>query len=160
MSDDYELEVLCEIRQRELEKAEEEVGRAKKAWEQRRQAYQECRAKMRAQRQERHKAEERFSKDMANGHVSSGEVQAFGRYRRRLIAEEEQLELEKKQALEEVERARQKMDERKEAMTEAIRQLKAVEGHREKWEAKRSQKARRKASREMDEVASRIWRGG
>ncbi len=160
MSDEYELEALLEIRQRELDEAERQVARAQRILAAAEESLREQQAHLRSQRQERHRSEEAFSSEMASGQLSSGEVQAFGRYRQRLMAQEEALERDVHEAKDALQQAQSEVEKRRAQMREAIRQLKAVEGHREKWEARRQQAAMRKAGRQMDEVASRIWRGG
>lgn len=158
MTDDYDLQVLLELREQKKEGAEQayadavaELGRRKEYLARQREALREAVARREAE-------EDRFAERRDAGEATSGELVRFRGYIRGLKEDETELEAEIARAEEAVDDQRERVEQLRDELSEAIRELEAVEQHREEWEAEQERVAKRRESSRMDDVAARIWR--
>jgi flagellar export protein FliJ len=158
MNDDYDLEVLLELREQKKEGAEQayadavaELGRRKEYLARRREALREAVARREAE-------EDAFAERRDAGEATSGELVRFRGFIRGLKEDETELEAEIARAEEAVDDQRARVEQLRDELSEAIRELEAVEQHRAEWEAEQEQVAKRRESSRMDDVAARIWR--
>ena len=158
MNDDYDLEVLLELREQKKEGAEQEYADAVAELGRRKEYLARQREALREMVAQRERERERFARRRDAGEATSGELVQFRGYIRGLKQDEAEMEAEIERAEEAVETQQERVGQAREGLSEAIRELEAVEQHREEWEAEQQRVTKRRESSAMDDVAARIWR--
>lgn len=160
MADDeeYDLQVLLELREREKDQAEQEYAEELQELERREDYLETKRQELQEAVEKRERECEKFDRRKVNGDVRPNEYRQFEKYVEGMRLDEQQIEEAIVRAEEAVEEQQEYVDEARERMAEATKQLKAVERHKEDWEEEQEMKAKREQSAQMDQVASRIWR--
>jgi|AP45_3_1055517.scaffolds.fasta_scaffold29151_2 flagellar export protein FliJ len=155
---DYDLEVLLELRTKAKDDAEEAVSEAIAEVSRREHAVQDARSGLEKARITRKKECDAFDNRCVGGGVGIGQIQQFGDYVRALEANEDQIEIEIERLLARVQQGRREVEMARSALAEAVKELEAVRSHKEQWQKERDLVARRRESAAMDEVAARLWR--
>lgn len=159
MSDDeYDLEVLLELREDEKEEAQQAYADEMQELERRKDYVESLRGEREALRAERREWREEFDRRRSEEGLGPEEAQQYENYLRGLKSDESDLDEEIERARRAVEEQRRRVEEAREALNEAIKQLEAVERHREDWEEEQERLQRRKEAERMDDIAARIWR--
>lgn len=154
--DDYELEVLLDLREQAQTDAEESYAGCVADLERAREFAGKMRAKLDQARQQTRQAKaERDQKLSAGGRLA--ELMAHDDWIDALRQAETQAAEALDRALKQVEAHRRQVDQAKQALIEATRQLEAVKKHREQWESEQARLAERRQSAAMDEIAARRW---
>lgn len=86
------------------------------------------------------------------------DVQNFDRFIAGLRADEQEIADQLAELRRRHRRAREEMERAHRALTEAIREFKAVEQHYEDWQQEREVVERRRRDAKMDDIAARTWR--
>jgi flagellar export protein FliJ len=158
MSDDYDLQVLLELRENERDESEQRYADEMQELERRKSYLADVREQLEAAVEERQSERARLDDRRSAGDASLAELAQFERYVKGLRADERDLRDEVERAEASVDEQRQRVEEAREALAEAMRELKAVERHREEWEQERAMEEKRRKASEMDDIAARIWR--
>ncbi len=160
MSDEeYELQVLLKLRKQERDEAEARYASALEAHQKIERKVQELELahhRLARQRVEKCRA---FDKRVASQPISMAEIHGFDRHVVGLRDAEEKAWQKVEQAKREQQRLRRQMETAHQQMLQALRQLKAVEKHYEKWQREQAVVQKRRQSAKMDDVAARLWRG-
>lgn len=156
--EDYDLEVLLELREQEMEAAEQEYAEELQELKRREEFVKKKRTELKEARERRQAECDKFDERRLNGEVQPMEYRQFEQFVEGMKQDEEQLESAVQRAEDAVEDQAEWVEEARQKMAEATKNLKAVERHKEDWEAEQEVIAKRKQSASMDEVASRIWR--
>lgn len=156
--DVYELEVLLKLRERARDQAQEDAASALTEQARCQAHVLECEAARERALAQRKRESEAFDNQCASGQVGIAQMQQFGDYLRALTQKERALAQDIERAEHEVELAREEVARAQAALTQAAKQLKAVQSHREGWQQEQDQLARRRQDAAMDEIASRRWR--
>ena len=158
IDDDYDLEVLLEVRQNEYDDAERRYQEALKAQRKLEQKIQRLKSEYRQQVKERKRRCRDFDRAVADGERTMGEIQNFDHYVARLRNLEDETQTRLTKARKEFQRMTRTMEGAHDEMLDALRQLKAVETHYEDWKEQRDAEQQRRQSAKMDDVAARMWR--
>lgn len=156
--DDYDLKTLLELRNKQRDEAEERYARAMavhQKWGKKVQRLERKHGEMIRQRQRKCQS---FDEGLVEGPATMAEIQAFDRHIIGLRGREERLWSDVEAAREKKTGARKKMEQKRQAMLEAIRQVKAIEKHYEKWKKEQEITNKRRQAAKMDDVAARMWR--
>ncbi len=156
--DDYDLQALLELRENARDEAEQRYADEMRELERRREYVAEMRAELEAAVDRRESERERLGRRRTSGEASLAELGQFENYLRGMREDEKALRDEVERAEQAVDEQREYVDEAHEEMVEAVRQLEAVERHRDDWEADRARREKRRRASEMDDIATRIWR--
>lgn len=156
--EEYELEVLLELRESEKDEARRAHADEMEELERRKSYAESLRGELRELRDERREWRDEFERRRAEEGLGSGEARQYENYLRGLRADEEDLEREIERAEEAIREQRERVEEAREELNEAAKQLEAVERHREDWEQQRQRRERRREAERMDDIAARIWR--
>ena len=157
---DYELEVLLELREQARDEAREQLAAEVGELERLRQRAQALADELEAAEAERERQCARFDRKCAAGEVGVAQLQTFDDYVRGLRQSERELARRVTDAREDARAQQLAVEAARAELSRTVRELKAVEAHREDWEQQRQQRARRKQDAAMDEVAARLWREG
>lgn len=155
---DYDLEVLLELREKAKEDAEEAVSEAIAEVSRRERAVEDATARLEKARITRKNECDAFDNRCVGGGVGIGQMQQFGDYVRSLKQQEAQMALEIESLRERVLQGRREVEQARAALSESVKELEAVRSHKEQWQKQRDLVARRRESAAMDEVAARLWR--
>ncbi len=156
--DDYDLDVLFRLRKEERDLAEERYGDAMAAHRACGKKVQKLEQRHRELIGERKQKCREFDEELAAGPATMARMQGFDRYIAGLRQREEEAWSRVETARQKRRRARREMERAHDELLAAVRQLKAVEKHREKWRAAKTVEEKRRVSAKMDDVASRVWR--
>lgn len=158
VGDAYELETLLELRERARDDAQEHLSVAVSELSTRERRVGALREELRRAKMTRAQRCKEFDEDMVRGGFVVGQVAFFSDYVERLKEEEreitEKIELARRAVIEQAAVIQQA----KQHLTEAVKQLEAVESHKRSWEEEQARLKQRAHAVEMDEVAARIWR--
>lgn len=157
MSDEYRLEALLKLRSQEQESAEDEYARKVQELRRREEFVVAKRAELAEAERTRRRACQEHDERMASEGGALSQIRAFDAYLAGLKADEARLTGSIARAEKSVAQQKRAVQKAKQALIEATKELKAVEKHREKWEAEQAAKQQRKHSAAMDEVAARRW---
>lgn len=158
IDDDYDLEVLLELRRRERDEAEQRYGEAMEEHERLDEKIDELEADHRRMVDERKRTCRRFNEELTDGGETLGRVQKFERYLSDLRQREEEMLTRIQKVRRRRRRARRKMERAHDEMLEAIRQLEAVKKHFESWQQRQEVVQKRRKQQNVDEIAGRMWR--
>lgn len=156
--EDYELEVLLELRAQAKEQAEHEHMEQTQELMRRQQAAAAARQTLTEAEQKRAQACADFDLKLAQSGLDIGRIQAFDDYVRGLKQHEGTLAEKIIQADRAVDAQRAAIRRAHEALVQAIKDLEAVETHHAQWQQEQDLITQRKQSDAMDEIASRLWR--
>jgi flagellar export protein FliJ len=157
MTNEYKLQTLLKLRSQEQESAEDEYAREVQELRRREEFVATKRAELVEAEQTRRRACEQHDERMARDGGTLSQIRAFDAYLAGLKADEARLAESIARAEKSVAQQKRDVQKAKQALIEATKELKAVEKHREKWEAEQAAKEQRKRSATMDEVAARRW---
>lgn len=158
IDDDYDLEVLLELRQRERDEAEQRYVEAMEDHRRLGRRIQELEHRRREMVSKRERERRSFEQKMADGGGKLAEIQSFDRYVAGLRDEEQKL-VDKLEGLRrQHRRAREAMEQAHDEMVDAVRDLEAVNEHYESWRRQKETDERRRREAKMDDVAARMWR--
>ena len=156
--EDYDLDVLLELREKEKGEAEERYARAMRRVE-------ECEEEVRRNQQvlndlvaKRREECRRFDARVCEETPQIVEIRNFDHYVQGLLDREREAKQEVDAARKALRRAKKQVEQANQEMLEAVRQLKAVEKHYEKWQREQAIEQKRRRAAKMDDVAARIWR--
>ena len=158
MSESYDLQVLLELREQARDAAQDACAAALAAMREAERDAQRARDDLTAAQDARAQASARFDARSARGEVGLADITGFELYLRGLKQDEARLTEAIREADAEIVRRQLQVHQAQQALGDAVRELKAVESHKESWEAERALDARRKESMAMDEIAARLWR--
>lgn len=158
MANDYDLEVLLELREKSKDEAEDAVSEAIAEVTRREKAVDGARANLEKAKITRKNECDAFDNRCVGGEVGIGQMQQFGQYVRSLEANEVNLAQEIETLRARVQQGRREVDEARAMLAEAVKELEAVRSHKEQWQKQRDLVAKRRESVAMDEVAARLWR--
>lgn len=159
MSDEeYDLEVLLEIRENEKDEAQQTYADEMEELERRKASVDSLREELETLRGERREWRDEFGRRRRQEGFEPGEAKRYENYLRALTSDEAELSGEVERAEAAVREQRERVAEARGALDEAIKRLEAVERHREDWEEERERLERREKARRMDDIAARIWR--
>lgn len=146
----YRLQTLLEIRERAKEQAEQAFAQAMQALVQEREKQQEMEADLERRKAERKEKVMAYLQEVMKKGVGAGGLNMMNRFEERLKDEEAQLALEIEQQKEAVKAAEQVVEQRRFDMTEAAKELMAIEKHKDGWKAqvKKEREAREDLAQE------------
>ncbi|MFP4598345.1 MAG: hypothetical protein ACOC9W_01060 [Persicimonas sp.] len=157
MSDNYDLQVLLELREREQEEAEDEYAQELAELKRREDFVAKKRADLEAAVARRREACARHDQRVSSGEATLAQMNTFETYVSGLRSDELGIE-------ESIERAQRAVEQQKEAIArakaeliEATRELEAVVKHKDNWQEEQAAVQQRRQSAAMDEVAARRW---
>ncbi len=156
MSEEYPLEALLDIRERERDEAERALAREMAELERRQQTVKKRTAELEDIRGRKKSAREEADAAMSDG-MSIAQMGMHDEYVRGLDIEEASARERVDDAMQNVARQRRTVEKARAALEHAQKELLAVEKHHENWQQEEAIIARRKASNEMDEIAMRLW---
>ncbi len=155
----YELETLWELRREARSETEGAYAAALSAYHLASREVEFARSDEEGGIEELRRWRARFNEALQKG-TYGGALQSMKRHLEGVKMDLEEARERVRRAEEAESEARRTMRRAHEAMLAAVRELKAVEKHREKWAAEEARKEQRKATDQMDEVAARQWREG
>lgn len=160
MADDeeYDLDVLLRLRKKERDAAEQRYADAMEAHQKLGKEVQQLERRHRKMIQKRKRECRQFDDDIADGPATLAQIQKFDHYVKGLRDREEEAWRRADKARKKRRRARRKMEQAHDELLDAVRQLKAVEKHREKWAKQKEVEQKRRQAEKMDELAARTWR--
>jgi flagellar export protein FliJ len=130
---DYRLQTLLEMRERAKEQAEQAFAEAMTALAKEKDALKKLEDDLVRRKAERKAKIAAYLQEVMSNGVQAGGLSSLNRFEDRLKDEEAQVGLEiEKQALA-VQEAEKVVEEKRFAMAEAAKELKAIEKHKEKW---------------------------
>lgn len=154
----YDLQVLLELRERAAAQAEEALAAQMAALEARRKDVAAAKAAVVAAEQRRLDEVRAFdTRRMAQG-VEIAAWRAFDDYVRGLVAHEAELADAVRAAEQAVIKQQGVVKKANEALIAATQELEAVEQHKDQWRAEQRREQERKDEDAMDDVAVRLWR--
>ena len=158
VNEEYDLQVLLKLRAKEREEAEARYADALAAHQGVEREVQQL--EVEHQRQIRWRVDRcrEFDQRLASGPCAIGEVHEFDRYVEGLRDGEERARQQLEEAKRQRRRLRREMEQAQLEMRKALKQLKAVENHYEKWQRRQKLQAKRRQEAKMDDVAARMWR--
>lgn len=157
MSDDYDLKVLLELREREQEEAEEEYARQIQELERQKEYLAQRRADLEEAIERRKAVCAQHDERVEASGATLAQMNVFESYLSGLRQDEIQLRDSIDRAERAVSQQGEQVGEAKQDLIEATRELEAVEKHRENWQEERATEEQRRESAAMDEVAARRW---
>ena len=157
-NEDYDLDVLLQLRNKERDQAEERYAEAMTVHQKLGKKVQQLEQRHRQLIQKRQRECREFDEKLTDGPAKLGRVQEFDRYVMGLRDREEAAWHEVDKVRKKRRRARRKMEQAHDALLDAVRQLKAVEKHHDKWKKERNIEKKRRQAAKMDDVAARMWR--
>ena len=157
IDDEYELQVLFELRENEREEAERRYAQAMEQHEELSREVEKLQREHRQMIEKRKRTCRKFDEEIEEGGHTLEEIRRFDRYVSRLQDREEQMRDRVDQTRRKRRRAQKAVERAHDEMLEAIRQFQAVKAHYEDWQNDREVERRRKEAQKMDEIASRIW---
>jgi flagellar export protein FliJ len=157
MSDDYDLKVLLELREREQEEAEDEYARQIQELERRKEYLAKKHGDLEEAIERRKAMCAQHDERVKSGEATLAQMNVFESYLSGLRQDEIQLEDSIERAERAVSQQSEQVAQAKQGLIEATRELKAVEKHRENWEEEKAAEEQRRESAAMDEVAARRW---
>jgi flagellar export protein FliJ len=146
---DYRLQTLLEIRERAKDAAEQAFAEAMAALATEQQTLQSMEQELERRTAERKQKVMAYLQEVMTKGGGAGGLAMMNRFEERLKDEEAQLALEIESQQEAVKAAERVVDERRFDMTEAAKELKAIEKHREGWE--KQVRAERMAREELSQ---------
>lgn len=156
MSEEYPLEVLLEMRERERDEAQTTLSQEMADLERRQRTVREKTAELEEVRERRVEARDAADQAIGAG-ISVARMQVSDEYQLGLEVEEQTARGRVDEAMQEVARQRRSVEKARGALEAAQKELLAVEKHHAKWKEEQDVVAKRKASSEMDEIAMRLW---
>lgn len=159
-NDDYDLDVLLELRHKERDEAEKRYAEACKRHEELQKEVERLQQNYQTLVEERERECLEFDDKLVSGPQTAVRVQEFDRYVAGLRQQEEEMLARIDQIRQKRRRAEQEMEDANDEMLESIRQLKAVEKHHENWQKEQAVAAKRREAAKMDDIATRMWREG
>lgn len=157
MTDKYNLQTLLDLRRQEQENAEDAYARELQELKRREELVAAKRTELADAAAERKRACQEHDERMARDGATLSQIQAFDAYLAGLKEDESRLQESIEIAERSVAQQQREVTKAKQALIDATKELKAVEKHKEKWEAEQAEKEQRKRSAAMDEVAARRW---
>lgn len=157
-NEEYDLEALLELREKERREAEKCYARAIKRVDTCRETVRRRRQAVQTLIEKRKRESQSFDARMATQPPTIAEIRNFDHYLEGLADRQEEARQKVDEARRQLREAKQRAERANEKMLEAARQLEAVERHYEDWKQTRQRDKKRKAASEMDDVAARIWR--
>lgn len=158
--DDYDLDVLLELRKKERDEAEKRYAEALNRHDQLQKEVERLQREHQTLVEDRKDECRKFDEKMASGPQRLARIQEFDRYVAGLRRQEEEMLARIEETRQKRRRAERDVDEMNDEMIETIRQLKAVEKHFQNWQKQQSIAAKRRESAKMDDIAARMWREG
>ena len=156
--EDYELEVLLELREQAREQAEQLHLDATLELQRRQQAAHAARQTLLDAQSARERSCREFDDALTRGPFDVARIHAFDDYLRGLKQHEASLAENILEAERAVEAQRHVIRRAHEAMVQAVKELEAVQAHHAQWLQEQSILNERKQSDVMDEIAARLWR--
>ena len=156
-SDDYDLEVLLELRDQEQSDAEETYARELAELRRRKQFVADKREELEDAVEQRLSECARHDERVRAGELTLAQMRAFDSFLDGLRADEEKLGQSIERARQSVAQKEREVAQAKEQMIEATKALEAVEKHRENWEEEQATQQQRREAAAMDEIAARRW---
>ncbi|MCL2625536.1 MAG: flagellar assembly protein FliH [Cystobacterineae bacterium] len=129
----YRLQTLLEMRERAEEAAKQAFSEAMRFFHDQKEILETMRSDLTRRQQERKEKVLAYRTSVLSRAVSSNAFEQIERFEQRLRDEEAKLELEIGAQEGNVERARQRMEQRRMEMAEAAKEKKAIEKHKEQW---------------------------
>ena len=160
VDEDYDLDVLLELRQKERDEAEKHYAQALKRHDELEKEVQRLRGEHQRLIEQRKSELQEFDENLASGPQTMARIQEFDRYVAGLKAGEQKALQRVEDGKKEKRRAQRELQQANDAMLAAIRQLKAVEKHYENWQDDKALTEKRRQSAQMDDIAARMWREG
>jgi flagellar export protein FliJ len=153
----YRLQTLLEIRQRAKEQAEQEFSDAMQALARARAEQKRLEDDLERRKQERKAKIAAYLQEVMTKGAGAGGLTQMQRFEERLKDEEAQVALEIERQKEVVKGAERVVEEKRLAMAEAARELKAIEKHKENWT--KDVKAQRQAREELaqEEIGNALY---
>ncbi len=130
----YRLQTLLEIRERAKEAAEQAFAEAMQALAKEKQKLKEMEEDLERRKRERKQKVLAYLQEVMGKGVGAGGLNMMNRFEERLKDEEVQLELEIDGQKEAVKAAERFVEEKRQEMAEAAKELKAIEKHKENWQ--------------------------
>ena len=155
---EYKLQVLLKLRGQERELAEESYAEAMAVHRALSEKVRRLKKEHGAMIEVRRQKCRAFDEEVVANSLSVAEINGFDHHLQGLRAREEEIWDKVEMARDEERQARRRMELAHRELVEAVRQLKAVEKHQEKWSAQKALEEQRRASTRDDELAARVWR--
>lgn len=153
----YRLQALLEIRARAKEEAERAYSAALKALEKEKAELARLEADLERRKRERKEKVAAYLKEvMAKGAGING-MNMMARFEERLKDEEAQVALEVERQRESVKVAERLVEQKRREMTEATKELKAIEKHRENWQKQIRQERQQREELNQEEIGNALF---
>ncbi len=152
----YRLQTLLDIRIRAEEEAKEAFSKAVKAHEAEKKKHREMVAELEKRKVERKAKVQAFLVEMTAKGGGISAFQQMNRFEQRLKDEEAHLTMEIARQLEAVDEAAKMVEQRRLEMAEAATEKKAIEKHRENWQAEVRKERMAKEELNQDEIGQTL----
>lgn len=156
--DDYDLDVLLQMREDERDEAERAYAEAVSERQQLKERLDELESRHREMVERREQKRTHFDEQIADGEITAAKMRKFDQFLVGLRDREREILEQMETVKEKSARADRRIEECRGAMREAVRRLKAVETHYEEWKQQQKVVEKRRRSEKMDDIAARLWR--
>lgn len=155
---EYELNVLLELRSQDRQQAEADYADRLAAYHQAGQQVRAREEELRRLIERRRRRCREFDEQILQRPGMMAQIQTFDHFVEGMRDEEAKAQMRIEEAHEQQRCAQRAMRKSHGQMLEAIKALKAVEQHHEKWKKEAAIMQERRQSAQMDDVAARMWR--
>ena len=154
---DYRLQTLLDMRERAKEEAEQAFAEAMQQLHKEQQALKELEADLEKRKLERKAKVAAYLQDVMKKGVQAGGLNSLNRFEDRLKDEEAQVALEIDRQKDVVRQAEKNVEEKRFAMAEAAKELKAIEKHKEKWTKQVKQERAAREELAQEEIGNALF---
>jgi flagellar export protein FliJ len=153
---DYRLQTLLEIRGRAKDAAEQAFGEAMQALAKEKEALASLEADLVRRKAERKEKVMAYLAEVMRKGIGAGGLNMMNRFEDRLKDEEAQVALEIDQQKDAVLQAEQLVEQRRVEMSDAARELKAIEKHKEGWALERKKERQMREDLAQEEIGNTL----
>lgn len=153
----YRLQALLEIRERAEDEAKEAFAQAMAALEEEKRALQELEDELERMIEDRKRRREEYAQKLASGEMKVTDQAAAYRFIDRLKEKEQEQRGKIDGQRENVREAEKHLKRAQDALVAATQDLKALQKHKEKWEAELQRERQLREENQLDEIAQTIY---